>query len=316
VGAGLFAQPLNQVDDKGRKQGAWKKYYESNKALFYEGQFKDDKQVGTFKHYFKNGKLRSVTKYDVDTARAEVFNMQGRLIAKGKFVDQKKDSIWVYFNNHGKISQKESYYSGVKTGLEQTYYPNGEIASEIEYINDMENGEFVMYYANGIIENEGDYLDGRYDGNFIYYFDNGKKMFEGEYVKGLKNGHWVYYQSDGKIKMFINYNMGKTINEDYQNGEFIIYFDSGMPESIGHYKDGNKNGYFAEYYNNGTRELRPREKDDPYQPDEMEEVIIGQQVKTKKTYLNNKLEGDVLYYSEDGKLLKTESYKNGVLISK
>jgi antitoxin component YwqK of YwqJK toxin-antitoxin module len=313
---GLFAQQINQVDEQGRKQGAWKKYYESNKKLFYEGQFKDNKQVGTFKHYYKNGKLRSVTIYRGDTARAEVFNKQGRVIASGKFVNQKKDSIWDYYNNQGHLSQKESYYSGVKTGREQTYYATGQIASEITYINDIENGEFEMYYVNGSIENKGEYLDGRYDGDFVYYYDNGKKMFEGEYVRGLKNGHWVYFYSNGKIKMFINYDMGKTINEDYQNGEFIVYFDSGMPESIGNYKDGKKNGYFVEYFNNGTRELRPRKKDDPYQPDEMEEVIIGQQIKTEKTYVNNKLEGDVLYYNEEGKLLKTESYKNGDLISK
>jgi antitoxin component YwqK of YwqJK toxin-antitoxin module len=140
-------------------------------------------------------------------------------------------------------------------------------------------------------------------------------MFEGEYERGLKNGHWVYYQSNGKIKMFINYSKGKTINEDYQNGEFVSFYDSGFKESIGHYKNGKKEGYFVEYYNNGVRELKPRKKDDPYQPDEMEEVITGQQIKTEKTYLNNKLNGVVNYFGEDGKLLKVENYKNGVLVA-
>jgi len=316
ITTGVSAQQYNRVDEQGKKQGAWKKYYESNKALFYEGQFKDDKPVGTFKHYYKGGKLRSITVNSGDTARAEVFNQKGKLVAKGKFIDQKKDSIWVYFNNHGKISQKETFYLGNKTGVEETYYPTGKVASQIEYINGIENGKFIMFYSNGNIENEGAYIDGRYDGNYIYYYDNGKKMYEGEYERGLRNNHWVYYLSDGKIKMFVDYNMGKTNKEIFQNGEFIAYFDSGMPESIGHYKEGKKNGFFVKYYNNGRRELQPRIKEDPYEPDEMEEVIVGQQVKSEQIYKNDKLEGESKYFSEDGKLLKLENYKNGELISK
>lgn len=316
IGIGTEAQQTNQLDAQGRKQGVWKKYYESNKALFYEGQFKDDKPVGTFYHYYKSGKLRSVTKNNVDTARAEVFNERGKLIAKGKFVNQLKDSTWLYFNDHGQISQKESYFLGNKTGLEETFYPTGKLASQITYINGIENGKFIMFYSNGNTESEGEYIDGRYDGEYIYYYDNGKKMYEGNYESGLKNGHWIYYNSDGEIKMFVNYEKGKTIDEDYQNGEFIAYFDSGMPESIGHYKKGKKEGYFAEYYNNGKRELQSRKKDDPYEPDEMEEVIVGQQVKLEQNYVNDLLEGVSNYYSEDGKLLKSEIYKNGILISK
>lgn len=312
----LNAQQTNITDVNGMKQGPWKKYYESTKSLFYEGQFKDDKPVGTFNHYYNSGKLRSVTKYQGDIARAEVFTQKGKLLAKGKFIDQKKDSIWVYYGDFGMVSQKETFYKGNKTGLEETYYPNGQVASQIEYINDIENGNFVMYYSNGNIENEGEYLNGQYNGEYTYYYDNGKKMYEGVYEIGRKNKLWVYYHSDGLIKMFIHYDMGKTIKEDYQNGEFVSYYDSGMLESIGHYKEGKKEGYFAEYYNNGKRELVPREKTDPYEPDELIEVITGQQVKFERTYINDETVGEVKYFNEEGKLLKTENYLNGVLISK
>lgn len=312
----LNAQQINNIDANGLKQGAWQKYYESTKALFYEGHFEDDKPVGSFKHYYKNGKLRSITKYNGDTARAEVFTLNGKNLAKGIFVNQQKDSIWVYYNEYGKLSQKETFYRGNKTGLEETYYPSGQIASQIEYINGIENGSFVLFYSNGILENEGTYLNGQYHENFIYYYDNNIKMYEGVYELGKKNKLWVYYHSDGLIKLFIHYDMGKTIKEDYQNGEFVSYYDSGMMESIGNYKGGKKEGYFAEYYNNGQRELVSREKTDPYEPDELVEVVTGQQVKFERTYVNDKTEGEVNYFSEDGKLMKTENYHNGVLITK
>ena len=312
----LNAQQINTIDANGLKQGQWKKFYESTNALFYEGQFEDNKPIGTFRHYYKNGKLRSVTKYYGDTARAEVFTIKGKILAKGIFIDQKKDSTWVYFSDHGKISQKENFYKGNKTGLEETYYPSGQVASQIEFINGTENGNFVMFYSNGNIENEGEYLNGQYNGNYIYYYDNGKKMYEGLYEIGRKNKLWVYYHSDGLIKMFIHYDMGKTIKEDYQNGEFVSYYDSGMLESIGHFKEGKKEGYFAEYYNNGQRELVSREKTDPYEPDELVEIVTGQQVKYERTYMDDKAEGEVKFYDENGKLLKTENYLKGELISK
>jgi len=312
----LNAQQINAIDANGMKQGPWKKYYESTKALFYEGQFKDDKPVGTFKHYYNNSKLRSITIYQGNIARAEVFTRKGILMAKGKFVDQKKDSTWVYFNDYGKISQKETYFEGNKSGLEETYYPNGQVASRVEYINGIENGKFVMFYSNGNIENEGEYLNGQFNGNYIYYYDNKKKMYEGMYELGKKNKLWVYYHSDGLIKMFIHYKMGITIKEDYQNGEFVSYYDSGMIESISHYKEGKKEGAFIEYYNNGQRELVSREKTDPYEPDELVEIITGQQIKFERTYIDDKAEGVVRFYDEDGKLLKTENYHNDVLISK
>ena len=311
----LNAQQINTIDANGLKQGSWKKFYESTKALFYEGQFKDDKPIGTFRHYYKNGKLRSVTIYQGNVARAEVFTQKGKLLAKGKFIDQKKDSVWVYFSNYGKISQKETFYNGSKTGLEETFYPSGQVASQIEYINGVENGSFIMFYSNGIIENEGEHINGQYNGNYIYYYDNNKKMYEGMYEIGRKNKLWVYYHSDGLIKMFIHYDMGKTIKEDYQNGEFISYYDSGMIESIRHYEEGKKEGFFAEYFNNGKRELVAREKTDPYEPDELVEVVTGQQVKFEKNYIDDKAEGEVKFFDEDGKLLRTENYRNGVLIS-
>ena len=58
-----------------------------------------------------------------------------------------------------------------------------------------------------------------------------------------------------------------------------------------------------------------REKTDPYEPDELVEVVTGQQVKFEKNYIDDKAEGEVKFFDEDGKLLRTENYRNGVLIS-
>ena len=46
----------NKTDEKGRKQGKWSKAY-PNGQVRYSGEFKDDKEVGTFSYYSKDGKL-------------------------------------------------------------------------------------------------------------------------------------------------------------------------------------------------------------------------------------------------------------------
>ena len=46
----------NKTDEKGRKQGKWSKAY-PNGQVKYSGEFKDDKEIGTFSYYSKNGKL-------------------------------------------------------------------------------------------------------------------------------------------------------------------------------------------------------------------------------------------------------------------
>ena len=47
---------INCVDQKGMKQGVWKKFYESKKLLG-ETTFKNNLQVGLSKSYFESGKI-------------------------------------------------------------------------------------------------------------------------------------------------------------------------------------------------------------------------------------------------------------------
>ena len=49
----------NKIDENGKKQGPWKKTYPRSIAVQYEGQFKDDKPVGTFKYYYPSRKIQA-----------------------------------------------------------------------------------------------------------------------------------------------------------------------------------------------------------------------------------------------------------------
>jgi myo-inositol-hexaphosphate 3-phosphohydrolase len=59
------------------------------------------------------------------------------------------------------------------------------------------------------------------------------------------------------------------------------------------------------------------EAEDPAMKKEnyMKQVLKGAQEKVKGDYLNDQLEGEVIYYNENGSILKIETWSDGKLIS-
>ena len=53
-----IGQTINIIDDQGKKQGSWYKYY-NNGNIKYKGQFKDDVPQGLFFYYYNSGELRT-----------------------------------------------------------------------------------------------------------------------------------------------------------------------------------------------------------------------------------------------------------------
>ena len=64
----LVAQ--NQIDSNGKKQGPWKKTHPKSTAIMYEGQFKDDKPVGTFFYYYPSKSKQAIIVHDAKSNRS------------------------------------------------------------------------------------------------------------------------------------------------------------------------------------------------------------------------------------------------------
>ena len=86
------AQDFNQTDSKGRRQGAWRDFY-PNGQVRYEGEFKNDKCKGTFRYYDEQGNLKATNEFDKSGDRAlnKTYAPNGRVIATGYYLNQKKD---------------------------------------------------------------------------------------------------------------------------------------------------------------------------------------------------------------------------------
>ncbi len=208
-----FAQ-TNQIDAKGRKQGKWIKYDE-NQSLVYSGTFKDDLPVGTFRYYYpyKDTLLRSIMvfKKGGKEAYATNFHMNGKIMAKGKYVNQQKDSVWQFYDEEGYSISTDVYKNDKKNGLSKVYYINGKVFSECMYKDDQKNGSFKEYFDDGKIKVEGQYTKDKQTGKFTYYYPDGKVAATGIFRDGLKHLIWNYNKSDGKPEPKEVYNMGKLL---------------------------------------------------------------------------------------------------------
>lgn len=197
-----FAQHINQVDVQGRKQGRWEKTY-SNGALRYTGQFKDDHPYGTFKYYFPMGNLSAVSVYSDNgvVAHTKTYHLNGKLMAEGKFIHQKKDSIWNFYSEvDGKLVAKENYLNGLKNGKAVIYFPSTGKPAEITYYkNGIKNGAWLRYFPNDSVSIHGFYRDDTLEGPYQVYDVYGRLQIKGSYLKGLQNGTWITYDSTGKV---------------------------------------------------------------------------------------------------------------------
>ncbi|MCD6069334.1 MAG: hypothetical protein K0S33_4160 [Bacteroidetes bacterium] len=228
-----FAQPAaNKTDEKGLKQGYWVKLNPATGKPAYKGTFKDNKPVGTFKYYYAEmDTIHSVMVFTSKpgVAYATLYFMTGKMQAKGKYVNEKKDSTWTFYDESGKLLSQETYKEGKKNGKSIVYYPNGEVSEERSYKMDVEDGSYKMYFEGKKLKGEGTYENGKLVGKNAYYYPNGTSAAIGYYTKsGQKNGVWLYKDAEGKVTSKDVYDNGKLLNA--KEAEEFIKKNKSKPE--------------------------------------------------------------------------------------
>jgi antitoxin component YwqK of YwqJK toxin-antitoxin module len=217
VAGSVYAQKApNVTDAKGLKQGYWEKINPQTGKLVYKGTFKDDKPVGTFKYYYAeidtvHTLMQFTSKPGV--AYATMYFMTGKLQAKGKYMNEKKDSTWNFYDESGKLLSQETYKEGKRNGKSVVYFQNGEISEEHTYKMDIEDGTFNQYFEGKKLKGEGTYENGKQVGKSAYYYPNGTTAAMGYFNKaGNKNGLWLYKDIDGKVTSKNVYDNGKELS--------------------------------------------------------------------------------------------------------
>jgi len=198
------------VDDDGRKQGAWKEFYESG-ALRAAGKYLNSKPVGEWKYYFEdktieitgsytqkgekdgewrwyypNGNLLSKETYSEGLLDGENFSLsiEGDTLECGKFVEGQEEGKWYYVNDS--VRMEGSYSDGKKEGIWKVYHANGKVKWSLSYSNNEFDGRVTEFWENGVKKMESFYIDGLLNGNEYKYDEEGNVLFINTYRMGVE----------------------------------------------------------------------------------------------------------------------------------
>jgi antitoxin component YwqK of YwqJK toxin-antitoxin module len=205
---------INQLDETGKKHGIWVKKY-TNGQIRYKGEFKHGNPTGEFKRYFPNGKLKAIMQHRSDgEVYATLFNEEGEKKAEGKYVNKKKDSIWVFYGSEGNVVLRENFDMGKRNGKSVKLYPNGDTSEIVTYRNGIKHGVLKQFFPEGNLQLLARYQNDELDGHVTIFTPQGYKEIEGLYRDGLREGKWVYYKNATDTARVLKYKNGEPLNKD------------------------------------------------------------------------------------------------------
>lgn len=204
----IYAQNnYNKTDKHGRRQGKWIEYH-NNGQIRYKGQFKNNEPVGEFLYYSEDGSLFAKNKnLKNNITESEIYSPEGKVIAKGKYINKKKQDRWEYYSEeNGSLILVENYNNGYLVGKSEAYLPGTQIViEETEYVNGLKHGMYSRFYDNGVPMIEAYYLNDRLSGSYVHYYPNGMVQEEGLFKDGAKVGEWKFYDVSGNLVSTDNY---------------------------------------------------------------------------------------------------------------
>ena len=210
---------INRLDNNGKRQGFWRKCDKNGKKI-YEGQFLHNIPFGEFKYYYPEGELKALSLLS-DNGRCSLtttFFKNGRKMAGGKYIDEKKDSIWKFYSEFDNVVVSEEFYKeGKKEGISKAFYPDGVVAELLTWKNGIRSGLWEQYYTDGKLKLKCAYKNDQKDGPLKIYHISGKIWMTGQYINGDADGTWIYITDKGEIEKKEYYNKGRLIKTE----EFI-----------------------------------------------------------------------------------------------
>lgn len=207
----LFCSLVLNAQTKSDPEYKEKRY--PNGKLMYKGYFQGGRPVGEFIRYYPHGAVKAKMNYKSNAVYADLFNDKAKLVARGKYIGQKKDSTWTYYRNNIVVG-KEDYKQGILEGTVNKYFHDGEIADTREWKNGEKHGLWKRYYKNGNVRCKGMYSHGKLHGKFIAYSRSGVMEVEGCFMDNLREGTWCFYNSKGEFLFKVDYKNGVPENLD------------------------------------------------------------------------------------------------------
>ena len=192
----------------------------------------------------------------------------------------------------------------------------------------LEDGKMIIYkdiewYSNRQKKSEETYKNGKLDGFSTSWDKNNIKLYSIWYVSGERNfSKDEFYKKDASLKEPINYEetlnerdgvfYTKDTNKPYSGQVFSLYWD-GKKSGEGTLKDGEKDGKWTWWYENGQKKREGTYKSDdgfrPFKDGLWTEWHENGQKRRETTYKDGGLDGLNTTWYENGQKGSEQTYK-------
>lgn len=248
-----------------------------------EGLLRDGRPDGLWKTYYESGQLKSI----------------------GKRTDFLLDSTWVFFSEAGDTTLIVNYRKDLKNGPRFTFGKE-DILME-PFVNDIRQGEGKRY-------------------------DKNQHLIQTiTYRNGVEEGISPIFDTTGLLREIVTYRKGFVMTREVVNrydhegkkhGYWKTFFDDWSVHTECYYRHGLRNGFYKEYDEKGNLKKIIKYVNDVEQvlESEMKPLVVQHEyypsgkVKREASFRDGKREGVWREFDENGKVLNSQTYENGVLV--
>lgn len=325
----LSTERINRKDEKNKKQGIWKDFYEDGK-LKEEKKYKDDSIDGYVKTYDKQGNLAATNKFN-----------NGKQVKNAPEL-AKLDVYKEYFDD-GTLKYEGGYINGLPVGIHYRYrqkyicdslpvarddtsdvmikkficrnrpIPDSAIVfldgikTDYGAVDSMRNkiGIWTEYHSSGEFKAKGLYSSDKRIGEWIFYYPNGQIEQKGNYdKKGRAQSNWKWYYENGSLMR------EETYVNNLRNGLMKEYTEDGKIITQGEFVDDLQEGIWIyeipEYKEIGkySNNLRDSVWKQFYMPNE--------QIRYKGNFVNGDEDGIHVWYYSNGKKMMEGKFVAGM----
>ena len=155
-----------------------------------EGKFKKGNPINVWKHYYDNGKIKSI--HDLDSNIVSEYSTLGLITYKSTIK-----------NNVGIYEQFSSVVNGRLKSIDiETNNDTSLVMQEYLYYD---NGNLKNTYTQLNIKRNGDLAGAGRIGTYEEYYENGKLKLKGQYHLGQKTGNWKWFKENGEFDKEVDY---------------------------------------------------------------------------------------------------------------
>lgn len=175
----------------------WNEVTDATRARFYSVIEKKDTVWRRQDLYIREAKLQMIGYYKdadckIEQGEFKWYYPNGYLQTIGKYINGKKNGVWMSFHENGMMSDSVFYNE------------NGGVV-----------GKRLGWHANGIMA-DSTFINPDGSGVSVYWWENGNPSAAGRYTVGRKpQGKWQYFHSNGKLASLETYENGKLIDKEY-----------------------------------------------------------------------------------------------------